>query len=1321
MKHAGVLALDIGSNSVGSAWIDRKSGTIVTGTSVFPAGVDETDDKRGDPKNAKRRMTRRTRITLARRAHRKRELRIHLIDAGLLPKDESGFKELLEASDPWELRRRALDGPLSPHEFGRVLLHLSQRRGALGLRIVDPDDPLEAVDDAEDGRVKAAIGAVRKKMLDRKARTFGEFIAMVRADRTHAIEGPDHRRPESRVGVREFRDPVRNRAGNYEHCADRAMIRDEFARLWDKQRSFGGPTARMLSDDLRQALDNERGDSIWKHKGLLFGQRRQTWNLGTLGRCVLEPTERCAPHADMYASRFLVVETVNNLKILERGRPPRPLTPDERSKIKAYLSGPLGMERGRKRKGQREEPPDRPKTTVSVTDLRELMGWGRATKATQMRFNIEADEDRLINTDWFSREIVHGAITLAKWSRLSDSLREGINRALLRLNPDEDGDAERLRTGLRAWGGLDPTQAEAVVVAWTRRPKLDAKRLNMSRRAVRNLLAVMDRNVPWPDPADSSRGRWLTQIEARKLIASDADFLDVTTGLPLDNLTRLRYATGAKGLTARDRYYLRKHGGELPPAPMLSNPVVRKAIHEVRRHVMEYMRRFGGPPAEIYIELAREARMGAKESDRALLKNRLRNRIRNDIADAFDLRSRTSTQQRAATDRVVLCMQQGGRCPLCGEGGLTDRMAANGDNCEVAHIIPRASGGHNGMGNLVLAHTKCNRDMARRTPRQFWTDTRGFDTGMRWVEGIYGEVCRPKPGELRSAQGPSLWSAYFTSYDDKAKVEQFKKDIKDIQDMTQRQEAATKYAARQVMTYLADALFDGKGLPERGGERRIFATDGRWTSRLRREWALFFDPHDARAKGLSNSDEHERKEKNRGDHRHHAIDAIVIGYCTRQVQLEWEQRERDADVQGINTADEEAMENYRRLNRLNPPHPYTSIDDFREAVRAAVFGQGELERPICHRPVKRKIVGALHEETLLGPVLDRAGTPTNLFTAKKSVLALDPNHLRMPRPETEREAVERLAARRVIEKDIDDRAAKKWAREFVASKAFHPAFIDPPPGKSGIVRDIALRARLRECLNVAGLDPDNFSANQIKKLAEAGAIRQASGVPIKTVVLLRTMSDPVLVGRRRPDYASGKMGVDADPASLRAYVGGNNHHIEIRVDARGDWTGEIVSAFEAAQRNLERLRALRKMSIPKPKAFRELPKSERVRLKPILAGIEAAHPIVDRSDDPSKGGAFVMSLCEGEMLYMLHKVTRRPGYFVVAKLDKPRSIVLVPHWDARAAGERQDAEGRKVPDSRRDQFAVSPVQLKELAPPGHAHAQKVRVTPLGAVTFLDKD
>jgi CRISPR-associated endonuclease Csn1 len=1356
------LGLDIGSNSVGSAWIDTTDRSITPGVSIFPAGVDESDDKRGEPRNAKRRMARRTRITLARRAERKRLLRLQLIEARLLPREAAEFKILLENTDPWELRRKGLDGQLTPHEFGRVLLHLAQHRGALGLKIADPDES-EPDGDAEDGKVKAAIGEVRAKMLRRKARSFGEYIALVRAERVTPITSEDRRAVHARKGPREYRDAVRNKAGSYEHCADRDMVRDEFQKLWHKQVELGGDTARLLTNQLCTALDDESGDSLWVHKGLLFGQRRQSWDLGTLGRCVLEPTERCVPHADMYASRYLVVETVNNLKIIERGKEARPLTPQERQKIKDYLSGPLGIEKGRRKKGDTEPPKDKPKTTVSVTDLRNLMGWGRASKTSPFRLNIESDEERTINTDWFSREIIHGAVTPAKWAEMPPSVREGLNRAILKFDPDRDADAAKIRNGAMSWGGLDEAQADALVGAWKKRPRVDAKRLNMSRRAVRNLLTLMDRAEPWPDTSQPRCPRWLTQIEARKLIAEDADYKDATTGGPLDLQARMRYATGAKGATARDRYYMQKHLllkngkpvfgpdglplAEPPPAPLINNPVVRKAIHEVRRHLVEYMTTFGRKPDAIYIELAREARMGKMAADKLLFRNRLRNRIRNDIVAAFDLDTLSSTQQRAAVDRVILAVQQGGVCPLCGNQAvpteITPRMAAFGAGCDVAHIIPKACGGHNGLGNIVLGHTKCNRDMGRRTPRQFWEATikGGFEEGMRYVEGIYQDVDRPKPSEVKNASGNALWSCYFAGRPsrfgptfDELKIEQFKKDISDIQEMTPRQSAATSYAARQVMTYLADALYGGKGLPERSTgadtddrERRIFATDGLWTSRLRWEWGLRFDPHQSRAKGLTDQQEHHRKEKDRGDHRHHAIDAVVIALCSAQVQRAWDDREKCADRDGMNTADEVAMKNYRRRNPLPVPPPFGSQEEFREAVRLAVFGEVAVERPICHRPVKRKLIGALHEETLLGPVLDNTGRLTQNFTAQKSVLALDPNHLRMPRLETSQEAIERLAHRRLRQADGDERAARKWARQVVLSAGYKPAIIDPPPEKSGIVRDIALRARLRECLTNAGLDPDDFSANQVKKVVESGGLRQASGIPIRSVVLLRTMKDPAIVSRWASEHATGKRCrvYDAttgtgDAAAARAYVGGNNHHIEIRAakSKKGEetWSGEIVTAFEVAQRKLAKLRAFRKAGIPKPDAFRKLLRAERAKLTPTLRAIEAAHPLVDRCDNDAKGGKFIMSLCEGEMLLMKHKVGGEVGYFVVAKLDKPQSIVLVPHWDARAAGERKDSEGTKVPDSKRDQFAATPGDLKSLAPPGRAHAIKVCVSPIGAVT-----
>lgn len=1411
MKIRHVLALDIGTNSVGSMWYDGTTGAITTGTSIFPAGVDESEDKRGDPKNAKRRMTRRTRITLRRRAQRKRELRLRLIEAGLLPPTADAFKALLEQSDPWTLRREGLDRPLTPHQFGRVLLHLAQRRGALGLTVTIEENEEGESKATDDGKVKKAIGEMRLK-IEAKARTFGEFIAKVRDERIHALPGPDLRPKDERVGPREYRDAIRNKAGNYEHCADRAMIRDEFDRLWTAQKRLGSPTAALLTDDLRLALDDperRRFDQdptktkeerlaykqTFREGGLLFEQRRATWDAGMLGRCVLEPSERCVPHADMDASRYLVVETVNNLRILERGSK-RPLLQDERNRIKDYLSGPLGLQTKGKHKGK-------PKTTVTPADLRAKMiewygeeKWTKAKKLSPCRFvNEDADEEKDINTDWFGREIIHGAIGADGWEKMPEPLREGINRAILRHNPEEDGDAEKLRAGVMKWAKLSEKQADAFVAAWKRRPRPDAKRLTLSRKAVRNLLTVMDRAEPWPDPKNSSSHRWLTQIEARKVLAGDGDFLDVTTGKPMDDLTRRRYATGAKGATARDRHYMGKHVltrngkavigpdghplAEPPPAPMIANPVVRKAIHEVRRHLVEYMTTFGRKPDAICIELAREAKMGKMDSDRALFINRLRDRIKKEIVETFELGGMSATQQSAAVVRVVLCMQQGGesaRCPLCGKPGLTPRMAARGEGCEVAHIFPKGQGGHNGLTNVVLAHTKCNRDMGRRTPRAFWSATLpgGFDEGLAWVKSIYESIDRIKPSAAKDTEGLELWKCYtseqarpkkgshsdkppnyFSRRPDWAKVEQFERE-KPPPDMTDRQAAATKYATRQVMTYLADAVFGGNGLPERAlgsgnpeDERRIFATDGLWTSRLRREWGLFFDPHHARAKGLGVDEEHQRKEKNRGDHRHHAIDAIVIGLCTRQVQLAWEARERAADAAGINTADEEQMDNYRRLHPLDPPAPFKTREAFREAVEKAVFGDEENPRPICHRPVKRKLVGAIHKATQYGPVVDRWMHNGKLHeqpvvgrvTIRQAVLGQDqsdflkPSHLRVPEQETEKQAVARIARRLQIGKrGLDKAAAEKDAKRIVRSRAFTFAFVEPKPEKGGIVRDPALKRLLRELLTERGLDPNKYTRADLKNsIAERGPLRHRSGVPINSVKLLWSNSEPVDYPRSEYDYATGVHRANTSAGSIRFFDGQNNHHVEIRTlkNKRGEeeWTGEVISAAKASRRKLDKLGAFKNAGLPKPKQFKELPKADRRRWSPILSRIEQENPIVDRRDNAT--GRFVMSLCEGESIFGRRWQPKKgkvpgaavgePTFWIVAKVSDSEGIVFVAHWDARRAKGVKNDEGVVIDGTKREDWTVSPADLRACGPIPGSPPYKVRVSPLGVVTVLERD
>ena len=165
------LGLDIGSNSVGSAWIDSDMGEIRLGVSVFPAGVEDGTEKRGAPKNVARRQKRSLRRSIRRRAMRKHALRRILVAHNLLPPDEDEqFK--LNALNPWEIRARALDTPLTPYEFGRMLIHLAQRRGALGLTLSEEDQ--------EDGKVKAAVENAKRLL---KGQTYGQLMAKLYQER----------------------------------------------------------------------------------------------------------------------------------------------------------------------------------------------------------------------------------------------------------------------------------------------------------------------------------------------------------------------------------------------------------------------------------------------------------------------------------------------------------------------------------------------------------------------------------------------------------------------------------------------------------------------------------------------------------------------------------------------------------------------------------------------------------------------------------------------------------------------------------------------------------------------------------------------------------------------------------------------------------------------------------------------------------------------------------------------------------------------------------------------------------------------------------
>jgi len=1167
-----LLGLDIGTNSVGSAWVDTDKHLIKMGDGVFPAGVEESETKRGSPKNQARRRYRGQRKNIERRAERKHQLQRFLLDKRWMPNTNEEQKKWLE-TNPWFLRKEGLKRELRCDEFGRILLHLAQRRGAYGFDIEEEEE--------DTGKIKEAISHTRDEMKKCNAKTFGELIAIKFEERRKKVG-----KKNKRIGM-----AIRNRTkssgeGTYEFCADRNLIWDEFDKLWLKQKSFGGEFARQLTDKCREELDNPKGNETWRYKGILFGQRKTYWDVGTMARCDLEPTDMKCPRADMYAQEFLVLETVNNIRITPRGELKRPLNKEEREKVMAVLE---------KQK------------TASEATIRKSLGIDRGDKKTAHTLSLEKDPKRGLNTNWFRREVIE-AIGEDKWENMEDGKRESVNKAILKHDPQDERNEKQLKDGCKKWWGFNDGQTDRFVKAWKGRSKVD-DRVNYSRKAIKNLLPYMH-EIPWP-----------TVNEARKLFAEDA-----TNGASDEQ--RERYAFGAKAANRLTRRYIEKHPDLLPPAPEdISNPVVRKAIHEVRRHIQAYIREFGRKPERVVVELVRQARQSAFVRNKQLAQNRAREDQRKktieEIRKYVDWEGLSKTQQTKAIKRVLLCKEQRYHCAYCGDerDTITEIVAAKGVSVELDHIVPESRGGDNGLNNLVVCHTKCNRGKLNRTPSEWLTD------------GQFREL------ELRLGH---------LKHESKTKWDNLHKKVSDLDGFVESQLTDTAYASRQVVGWLEKTLYGDKD----DGKRHVFTTKGRYTAILRRDWGLFPDKKDGEKEG----------EKNRADHRNHVIDALVIALSGPE---RLSQLARAA----------EAVENEKVPKREPIAPPWGDFDSF----RADVMREWK-KIVVAHRPEKRKITGALHNDTQFGPVVDRDGNLTGEFTIRKFAVGLKPNHLQVSKGWEEFRA------------KLEKEQSKAEQRSIRSQMLEQP---DVAGGKSGLVRDRWFREELRSTLRREGLDPDNFSIKQIKNLVKNKGLILESGVPVRRVTLVRRPTVTPPIKRKQWNAKTGQMERDRNPRSKRYYEPQNNHHIEIRENKKGKWFGEVITNFDAA-------------------------KSVRIKPPKLKPKGWTPPPAVNREDTAK--GRFIMSLSIGEMIYMKHPETEEPDYFVVFKIDGNGTIHFTPHWDG-----GKDKATEKCP-AREDikklgskTGGLKPSDIQNFGVEESKKPQKVWVGPLGEVKILERD
>ncbi len=863
---ATTLGLDLGPNSIGWALIEddeANSRLVDMGVRVFPEGVDAFDTSKEKSRNEDRRIKRGMRRQIARRARRERRLADALITAGLWPADPA-LQEAELAKNPYELRVRALDEPITFHELGRIILHIARRRGFLSNRKSDAGDK-------EAQGMLAEIQENQQILDSGEFRTVGEMLYRKLAALDHC-----HRRED---------DHIRNR-----HLSRRQMA-DEMMTIWQCQTQhhpqivtqailFGelGPQYSLNPRTNLQELSLSPRRSIARvsHQrtgksdcqmfglfGIIFFQRKLYWPKSVVGLCEYEPGQKRCPRADRLADEFRIWQEINNLRFVIDGQEER-LSDEQRKLAYSLLS-------------VRKE--------VTFDQLRKKLGF-----LDSLRFNLErGDRSKLKGA---VVDVAIAAVVGKEWHGRDDAEKTRIARLIANDDVDENHKLSKLQSFAFT---LD--QAESLLAI-----DLPTKYLGVSRRAIEKLLPHLRRGLVLQSATDPEQ----SAIHAAGYLRRDELQRRLFDELP--DLSRTK---------AGDCRI-----GDIP------NPVVKRALVELRKVVNAIIREYGKPDA-VHIEMARNVQVGADRRKEMSKKMRDREKLRD--AAAAEVRKAGVAVRRDSILRQLLWEQQSYDCVYCGKT-ISQHQRFDGAT-DIDHILPYSQCLDDSQMNKVLVHRECNSAKGQRTPYE-------------WLAGSnpkqYDEVVQKADSLMRAGKMPY------------GKYKRFLQKQIDTDGFIARQLVDTGYITRATVEYV-QLLFDQPS--------RVLGLRGQLTAELRWQWGLdtiLSELPDSPA--WSENADLTGGEKNRADHRHHAIDALVV-----------------------------ALTNRKRLHRLTKLYKTGGArthgeiledpwDNFRPSVVERVKSIN-----VSHR-VQRKVSGALHEETYYGK-----GNRDHEWVVRKPLAALSAN------------------------------------------------------------------------------------------------------------------------------------------------------------------------------------------------------------------------------------------------------------------------------------------------------------------------------------------
>ncbi len=401
---------------------------------------------------------------------------------------------------------------------------------------------------------------------------------------------------------------------------------------------------------------------------------------------------------------------------------------------------------------------------------------------------------------------------------------------------------------------------------------------------------------------------------------------------------------------------------KVPPlAPNeLRNPIVQQMLSETFRVINAIIKQYGKPEM-VRIELARELKKPKTKREEARNNSIRKRSLREEYAEFLSNRLGIHIEPKSPEVRKYeLWLEMG-----CEDGSLDDLKSFMRNNkvtdrlkyelwrecgrvspysgkvisltklfspeIQIEHILPYSKTMNNEFGNLCLCEVDINKKKGDKLPYQYFESIGELDKFKRNVSRLQNEAKRNRFLAREIPEG--FLNSQLTN---------------------------TSYAARDLAWRLSSVFPPiTKGNAE---SPRVQVVNGQATSELRRLWGNL-------NKILSDGD---IDTKNRSDHRHHAIDAIVIACTTPGV------------VHTLSASSKFNMRGQLTNNDIKEPWPGFR-DDCAKSVNSIIVSYRSQKRLLGSKPneiktknlekyppkgiVRQKtatIRGAMHEETLYG-------------------------------------------------------------------------------------------------------------------------------------------------------------------------------------------------------------------------------------------------------------------------------------------------------------------------------------------------------------------